>query len=70
MAKKSTRRETVCLLSHHRLALEGFERVLEPLDFRLSTLRLESNLAPDLAHLEVPEALTIITRGMLWAARD
>jgi DNA-binding NarL/FixJ family response regulator len=60
MAKKSTRRETVCLLSHHRLALEGFERALEPLDHRLSTLRLESNLVPDLANLEVPEALVYV----------
>ena len=60
MAKKSTRRETVCLLSHHRLALEGFERALEPIAYRLSTLRLESNLAPELAHLEVPETLVYV----------
>lgn len=56
MAKKKARRETVCLVSHHPMALEGFARALEPFPFRIETFRLESALPPDLGRLNLPTA--------------
>lgn len=57
MAKATkTRRVTVCLLSPHALALEEFQRVLPPPDFRLRARMLESTLALDLRRLRLPRA--------------
>ena len=60
MANKATRRETLCLVSHHPMALEGFERALKPLGYRIESHRLESSLAPDVSQLSLPEAMVYV----------
>lgn len=52
----SSRRLTVCLLSHHPLVLTEFQRLLAHPRFRLQPRRLESLLSPDLRRLPLPRA--------------
>ena len=56
MEKAQNGCEAVCLISHHPVALEGFERALAPTIARIETVRLESQLAPDLTAVELPSA--------------
>ena len=46
----------VCLLSPHPMVLDEFKRLLENSGFQISAKQLDSMLAPDLRHLEVPKA--------------
>ena len=46
----------VCLLSPHPMVLDEFKRLLENSGFQISPKQLDSMLAPDLRHLEVPKA--------------
>jgi DNA-binding NarL/FixJ family response regulator len=46
----------VCLLSPHPMVLDEFKRLLENSAFQISSKQLDSMLAPDLRHLEVPKA--------------
>jgi DNA-binding NarL/FixJ family response regulator len=46
----------VCLLSPHPMVLDEFKRLLESSCFQISAKQLDSMLAPDLRHLEVPKA--------------
>jgi DNA-binding NarL/FixJ family response regulator len=46
----------VCLLSPHPMVLDEFHRLLEDSGFQITSKQLDSMLAPDLRHLEVPRA--------------
>jgi len=46
----------VCLLSPHPMVLDEFKRLLENSGFQITPKQLDSMLAPDLRHLEVPKA--------------
>ena len=50
----------VCLLSPHPMVLDEFKRLLENSGFQISPKLLESMLAPDLRHLEVPKAAVYV----------
>jgi DNA-binding NarL/FixJ family response regulator len=58
--KARTRRLSVCLLSHHPLVLEEFQRVLSHPSFHLMPKQLDSALVPDLRHLSLPRALIYV----------
>jgi DNA-binding NarL/FixJ family response regulator len=46
----------ICLLSPHPMVLDEFKRLLESSGIQIVTKQLDSMLAPDLRHLEVPKA--------------
>src|SRR3984885_11818725 len=46
----------ICLLSPHPMVLDEFKRLLESSGFQIATKQLDSMLAPDLRHLDVPKA--------------
>jgi DNA-binding NarL/FixJ family response regulator len=46
----------VCLLSHHPLVLQDFERVLAGQRFRIQAHQLDSTLAPEMRHMRLPRA--------------
>ena len=46
----------VCLLSPHPMVLDEFKRLLETSGFQIAAKQLDSMLAPDLRHLDVPKA--------------
>jgi DNA-binding NarL/FixJ family response regulator len=46
----------VCLLSHHPLVLQDFERVLSGQRFRIQAHQLDSTLAPEMRHMRLPRA--------------
>jgi DNA-binding NarL/FixJ family response regulator len=46
----------VCVLSPHPMVLEEFKRLIESSGFQMSAKLLDSMLAPDLRHLEIPRA--------------
>ncbi|HXX44044.1 MAG TPA: hypothetical protein VEJ38_04905, partial [Candidatus Acidoferrales bacterium] len=46
----------VCLLSPHPMVLAEFHRLLEDSGFQITSKQLDSMLAPDLRHLEIPRA--------------
>ncbi|HWF39984.1 MAG TPA: response regulator transcription factor [Candidatus Acidoferrales bacterium] len=50
----------VCLLSPHPMVLDEFKRLLENSGFQISPKQLDSMLAPDLRHLEVPKATVYV----------
>jgi DNA-binding NarL/FixJ family response regulator len=50
----------VCLLSPHPMVLEEFQRLLEKSGFQIVARQLDSMLAPDLRHLEVPKAAVYV----------
>jgi DNA-binding NarL/FixJ family response regulator len=50
----------VCLLSPHPMVLDEFKRLLESSGFQISPKLLESMLAPDLRHLEIPKAAVYV----------
>ncbi len=51
---------TVCLVSHHPMALEDFREVLAPQGHHIEVFRLESILAPELRGLPLPEAAVYV----------
>src|SRR5580658_124143 len=46
----------ICLLSPHPMVLDEFHRLLEDSGFQIVVKQLNSLLAPDLRHLEIPRA--------------
>ncbi len=46
----------VCLLSPHPMVLDEFKRLLESSGFSIFAKQLDSMLAPDLRHLDIPKA--------------
>jgi DNA-binding NarL/FixJ family response regulator len=60
MAKSSEKSNVsnlkVCVLSPHPMVLEEFKRLIESSGFQMSAKLLDSMLAPDLRHLEIPRA--------------
>jgi DNA-binding NarL/FixJ family response regulator len=50
----------VCLLSPHPMVLDEFKRLLETSGFNILTKQLDSMLAPDLRHLDVPAATVYV----------
>lgn len=50
----------VCLLSPHPMVLDEFQRLLEHSGFQIACKQLDSMLAPDLRHLEVPAAAVYV----------
>ncbi|MFY9752004.1 MAG: hypothetical protein WAJ92_05155, partial [Candidatus Acidiferrales bacterium] len=50
----------VCLLSPHPMVLEEFQRLLEKSGFQIVARQLDSMLAPDLRHLDVPKAAVFV----------
>jgi DNA-binding NarL/FixJ family response regulator len=50
----------VCLLSPHPMVLDEFKRLLESSGFQISPKLLESMLAPDLRHLDIPKAAVYV----------
>lgn len=60
----SSRRITICLLSHHPLVLAEFQRLLARPGFLLVTRRLESTLVPDIHRLTLPRASVYVVDAM------
>lgn len=59
--KESPKRHfRVCLLSHHPLVLQDFERVLTGQRFRIQAHQLDSTLAPEMRHVRLPRAAIYI----------
>jgi len=60
MAKASEKsngsHKKVCLLSPHPMVVDEFKRLLERSGYQISHKLLESMLAPDLRHMEIPRA--------------
>src|ERR1700690_1320409 len=50
----------VCLLSPHPMVLDEFKRLLEKSGFQISAKLLESMLAPDLRHVDIPKAAVYV----------
>jgi DNA-binding NarL/FixJ family response regulator len=50
----------VCLLSPHPMVLDEFKRLLESSGYQIAPKLLESMLAPDLRHLEIPKAAVYV----------
>jgi len=67
MAKPTVRPAKICLLSHHPLVLEEFQRALRASGFRTGIHRLESALMPDLDRLPIPPASVYVVDA--FAAR-
>lgn len=67
MDKSTSRNLTVCLVSHHPVALEGFGRALEPMGCPVEKFPLESQLGPDLAQVELPEASVYVLDSLATA---
>ena len=64
MAKSSEKSNSsnlkVCLLSPHPMVLDEFKRLIESSGYQMTPKLLESMLAPDLRHLEIPRATVYI----------
>src|ERR1700761_7126175 len=50
----------VCLLSPHPMVLDEFKRLIESSGYQMTPKLLESMLAPDLRHLEIPRATVYV----------
>ncbi len=64
MAKSSEKSNSsnlkVCLLSPHPMVLDEFKRLIESSGYQMTPKLLESMLAPDLRHLEIPRATVYV----------
>src|ERR1700733_13117245 len=50
----------ICLLSPHPMVLDEFKRLLESSGFQIATKQLDSMLAPDLRHLDIPKSTVYV----------
>jgi DNA-binding NarL/FixJ family response regulator len=58
--KSSASNLKVCLLSPHPMVLDEFKRLLENSGFVICSRQLDSMLAPDLRHMEIPKAAVYV----------